>query len=135
MQNYWLQNYWYWYLEKYLWSTTFGFLWNLKNVILLSQVFVYSDWNILILLSSHVIISYDFKPQRASSVVFSIFPSFKNLFIHCSYFKTIVKFFERFHFGIILPVMFCRGMYNARYVITMNKSTVSQVGKLKIFPT
>ena len=53
--------------------------------------------------------------------------------VHIS--KTIVKFFERFHFGIILPVMLCKGMYNARYVITMNKSRVSQVGQLKIFPT
>ena len=36
-----------------------------------------------------------FKPQMASSVVFSIFSSFRNLFIYCSYSKTIVNFFER----------------------------------------
>ena len=48
---------------------------------------MYSDLEYSNLIKLLCYICYDFKPQRASSVVFSIFPSFKNLFIHCSYFK------------------------------------------------
>ena len=80
-----LQNY--GYLEKYLWGTTFGFLWNLKNFDLTFISFVYSDLEYCNLIKLLCYICYDFKSQSASSVVLSIFPSFRDLFIHCSYFK------------------------------------------------
>ena len=66
---------------------------------------MYSDLGYSNLTNLLCYICYDFKPQRVSSVVFSTFPSFSNLLIIIHISNTIVKFFERFHFGIILHVM------------------------------
>ena len=62
-------------------------------------------WNILILLTSYVIyvINLSLKGlQVLCSQYFQVLEICLSI-VHIS--KTIVKFFERFHFGIILPVM------------------------------
>ena len=61
----------------------------------LSRFLVETKMNPFILFTEKGTAQRHFKPQMASSVVFSIFSSFRNLFIYCSYSKTIVKFFER----------------------------------------
>ena len=65
----------------------FGFLSNLKNFDLTFISFAYSDLEYSNLIKFLCYICYDFKPQSVLSVVFPLFPSFRNLFIHCSCFK------------------------------------------------
>ena len=66
---------------------------------------MYSVWNILILLSSYVIFVMVLSLkglQVLCSQYFQVLEISLSI-VHVS--KAIVKFFERLHFGIILPVM------------------------------